>query len=135
MEKSGHPQIHKVWSGGLWHEIQVNKVEIDGGGYRGRGIDIAFVLAGTMVNNQSHCLQTQILFDEFFRLVHIGDLIDQFGIQGLLGSINSPIRQLFDFIPIQLLSVVFNGGNKSLMEIVDGFLEDLPLVLRQSPKR
>ncbi len=33
--KSGHPQIHEIGAGSLWNEIQVNKIEIDGGGYRG----------------------------------------------------------------------------------------------------
>ena len=33
--KSGHPQIHEVGTGGFWHEIQVNKIEIDGGGTGG----------------------------------------------------------------------------------------------------
>ena len=33
-EKSGHPQVHKIGPGGLWNEIQVNKVEIDDGRYR-----------------------------------------------------------------------------------------------------
>jgi hypothetical protein len=33
--KSGHPQVHEVWSGGLWNEIQVNKIKINGGRYRG----------------------------------------------------------------------------------------------------
>ena len=30
--KSGHPQVHKVGPRSLWYEVQVNKIEIDGGG-------------------------------------------------------------------------------------------------------